>query len=88
MPKIVTANLLRTGDVVYFAGADGWVRDITRAKVANDEEELAELEKAAQRDFEANLVVSVYSMPVDLVDGRPEPRSVRERIRALLGPTV
>lgn len=88
MSKIVTANLLRSGDVVYFAGLDGWVREIAEAKVALDEEQLSEIESAAQRDFEAQLVVSVYSMDVDLVDDRPEPKSVRERIRALLGPTV
>lgn len=88
MPKIVTANLLRTGDVVYFAGNKGWVREIGEAQVAVDEGQLSNIEAAGQRDFDAQLVVSVYSMDVDLVDGRPEPKSVRERIRALLGPTV
>lgn len=88
MPNIITANLLRSGDVVYFAGAGDWVRDIAEAKVAGDKEQLAELEKAAQRDFEAHQVISVYAMDVDLVDGRPEPRSVRERIRATLGPSI
>lgn len=88
MPNIVTANLLRSGDVVYFAGVDGWVREIAEAKVAHDKEQLTDLEAGAQRDFEAQIVVSVYSMDVDVVDGRPEPRSVRERIRAALGPSV
>lgn len=88
MPKVITANLLRSGDVVYFAGADRWVREIGEAQVALDEEQLSEIESAGQRDFEAQLVVSVYSMDVEVIDGRPEPKSVRERIRALLGPTV
>lgn len=88
MPNIITANLLRSGDVVYFAGEGGWVRQISEAKVAYDKEELVELEEEAQRDADQNLVISVYAMDVDLVDGRPEPRSVRERIRATLGPSV
>lgn len=88
MPNIITANLLRSGDVVYLAGTGGWVRQIAEAKVAHDKEELAALEKQAQRDVEEHRVISVYAMDVDLVDGQPEPRSVRERIRATLGPTV
>jgi len=87
-PKIITANVLRTGDVVYLKDEGVWVREIGEAKIANDDEQLAELEAVAQRDFDRQLVVSVYAMDVNVVDGRPEPRSVRERIRAMLGPTV
>ncbi|MCV0370527.1 DUF2849 domain-containing protein [Filomicrobium sp.] len=88
MPNIITANLLRTGDVVYFAGLNNWVREIGDATVAKDKDELSELEKTAQRDVESQRVISVYAMDVELVNGRPEPRSVRERIRAALGPSV
>lgn len=88
MPKIITANLLLSGDVVYLDPQGAWVRDIARAAVAEDKAEIAALEEVAARAFEAREVLSVYAMDVVLVDGRPAPKSVREKIRAGLGPTV
>ena len=35
-PKVVTANALLEGDVIYQT-ADGWTRDLARAEVLTDE---------------------------------------------------
>lgn len=88
MPSVVTANLLASGDVVYLGSADRWVSDIAAAEVATDKASLAKLEDAAQRAVTAREVTAVYAMDVAIVDGRPAPLSVREKIRAAHGPTV
>jgi Protein of unknown function (DUF2849) len=88
MPSVVTANNLRSGAVVYLGQAGMWVEDLAAAAVADDAAHLKLLEGEAQRAVEATLVTAVYAMDVRLVDGRPEPVSVRERIRAAHAPTV
>lgn len=88
MPSIITANLLRTGDVVYLGPNNEWVRDIADAIIADGKEKTAELEAIAVKDIARQLVVEVYPMDVELVDGKPKARSVREVIRAAHGPTV
>jgi hypothetical protein len=88
LPSVVTGNLLRTGAVVYLAADERWVPDLEAAEVAADKAELARLEEIAQRAVAAQEVTAVYAMDVGLVDGRPIPLSVREKIRASRGPTV
>lgn len=88
MAKVVTANVLETGDVVYLSDGGAWVRDLTKSAVANDAAEVAALEAEAAAAAARQYVTAVYTMDVRLVEGRPEPMSVRERIRAALGPTV
>jgi len=88
MSSVVTANLLRSGDVVYLGAGASWVRLIQDAQVANNKDELEKLESIAEQASDAQLVISVYPMDVAIVDGKPSPRSVREVIRAAHGPTV
>ncbi len=87
-PKVVTANNLRTGDVVYLGEAGHWVRLLSAAKVAVGDGAVGELQAVADASHDRDEVVSVYAMPVALVNGRPVALSVREKIRAALGPTV
>ncbi len=88
MAKVITANLLRSGDVAYL-GRDGqWVSDIGAADVVEDEASLQALEQEAAAAQARQEVLSVYAMDVVVDGGRPSPQSVREKIRAGLGPTV
>lgn len=87
-PRVVTANLLRTGDVVYLAANGGWVRNLRNAAIAADAAQLSELESLARAAVERSEVVSVYAFDVDTTKGHPAPVSVRERIRAAHAPTV
>ncbi len=87
-PCVVTANMLKTGDVVYLGPQEVWVRNIEDAVVAHNSDELAELEAAGQRASDAQLVISVYAMDVDVVEGKARPYTVREIIRAAHGPSI
>lgn len=88
MPSVVTANLLRSGDVVYLGADDAWVRDIADAVVAQSDDEVRALEEAGDKALRSQVVISVYPMDVELVEGKARPKSVREIIRAAHGPTV
>jgi sulfite reductase (NADPH) hemoprotein beta-component len=88
MPSVVTANLLRSGVVVYLARDGRWVESLGEAAVAADAAALKQLETLALAAVEQTEVTAVYAFDVRLVAGRPEPISVRERIRAAHAPTV
>jgi sulfite reductase (NADPH) hemoprotein beta-component len=88
MPKVVTANDLRTGVVVYLGNEGQWTVSLAEAEVAADAEALKRLEARALAAVQAREVTAVYAMDVALTDGRPQPVSVRERIRAAHAPTV
>lgn len=88
MPKVMTANNLRTGDVVYLASDGSWVRDLACAHVAQDADAEARLETTAQAAEARQDVISTYLFDVKLDGAVPAALSVRERIRAALGPTV
>ncbi len=82
MPSVVTANRLRDGIVVYLASDGSWTEEISRARLAETEDEVAALEAQAAQAVKAREVVAVYPMDVALYDGAVDPLSVRERIRA------
>lgn len=88
MPSVVTANVLRTGAIVYLKGDGTWVEDLGEATPAADAETSTHLETLARAAVERNEVTAVYAFDVAVVDGRPTPLSVREKIRASGAPTV
>ncbi len=81
--RVVTANRLRDGIIVYFNSDGGWTADIHAATVASGTEADA-LVAAAEQDAAANLVVGVYAIEIT---GDHQPLSARERIRAE-GPSI
>lgn len=85
--QIVTANHLTEGHSVFLAD-DGWTTDHTRARVAVSAETAADLERAAKRDEDGNIVVGVYLVDVALgAAGTPEPTHYREKLRASARPS-
>lgn len=88
MPKIMTANRLLDGAVVYLGHDDVWFAEIASAVVAHTDAEIAELEAAARRGAREQRIVGAYAIDVSLVEGRPQPLSVRELIRASRRPTI
>ena len=83
----VTAWRLRDGEVVFRRADGSWAEsfedtEVLLSKTAAD----AALVKAAE-DVTARIVVGAYLFEVGEEDGRPVPKSVREKIRAK-GPTV
>lgn len=88
MPSVVTANVLRTGAVVYLKADGTWIEHLADADVAADKEAMSEFEKLALSAIERSEVTAVYAFDVTIVDGQPQPTSVREKIRAAHAPTV
>jgi hypothetical protein len=88
MPSVVTANILRTGGVVYLKSDGTWVEQLADADVAHDKATMSTFEELALASIERNEVTAVYAFDVVIVDGRPLPASVREKIRAAHAPTV
>lgn len=82
MPTVVTANDLRSGSVVYLHHSGSWVSRLEQAYVAESPEDVERMKRAALAAVERCEVTSVYAFDVSVVDGRPEPISVRERLRA------
>ena len=78
-PKVVTANHLIAGDVIYQT-ATGWTRVLAEAEVLTDEADadLRMIEASQQTDA----IVGVYLADVALVDGVPTPAHFRETFRA------
>jgi hypothetical protein len=85
-PKIMTANRLRDGRIVYL-GAVGWSERFTDASVAETPEQEAAFEARAQADVKARIVVGAYLAPMANDADGPRPLTQRERIRAA-GPSV
>lgn len=82
-PKVVTANHLLAGDVIYQT-TTGWTRDLAQAEVLDDEAhaDLRLLEATQQRD----VVVGAYLADVEPTDAGPQPTHFREAFR-MRGPS-
>ena len=85
--KVLTANMLTDGVVVYWAAGGAWTELLTEARFLTDESEQTRLLNIAEQDVERLIIVDPYLM--DAVNGPdgPAPMSQRERIRAT-GPTI
>ena len=83
-PKVVTANLLRDGDVVYRTLDGDWTLDLPQAAVFGEAEAAdAALAEAAA---ESLVVVGAYLADVEATPDGPVPVHFREDFRAE-GPT-
>lgn len=77
-PKIVSANDLMAGDVVYLTPAHGWTRRLAEAAVARDAQAAETLLAAANQP---GAVVDPYLADVSLETGAPVPTHFREVYR-------
>ncbi|CUH69621.1 hypothetical protein TL5118_03590 [Thalassovita autumnalis] len=78
-PKVITANALLEGDVVYFTANDEWSREMCQAEVLEDQAH-AELRliEASRQQAE---IVGAYLADVKAGDNGPEPTHFREDFR-------
>ena len=79
-PKVVTANDLLSGDVVYLDSHDCWASDLSLATLYTDETEAAE--KLDLASIQVNEVVGVYLADAKAGANGPEPVHFREDFRA------
>ncbi|MEQ8897864.1 MAG: DUF2849 domain-containing protein [Roseovarius sp.] len=78
-PKVVTANALLEGDVVYLAVNDSWTRELSQAELLEDEAVADERLLFASAQTET--VVGVYLADVTAGENGPEPTHFREDFR-------
>ncbi len=78
-PKVVTANALIEGDVVYLTADDTWTRRLSEAE-AITEEDYAQL-RLLQAEGQPELVVGAYLADVIAGENGPEPTHFREDFR-------
>ena len=83
-PKVVTANNLHDGEVVYLAADDRWVLDLSAAEVIQGEA-YADI-RLALAESQADTVVGAYLADVTPGPDGPTPAHFREAFRAT-GPT-
>ncbi len=86
--KVVTANRLREGRVVYLDGHGNWSPTLGEAACAADQAASEALLARAERAVRVGRVVGPYLIDVARTDGAIEPLGTREIIRAAGGPTV
>ena len=84
--KILTANRLRTGDVLYWK-AGQWTESLAEADIFTDDTTAEAALAGAQNSVAANQVVTPYLFEVRQTKTGPVPVKEREIIRSL-GPTV
>jgi hypothetical protein len=85
--KVVRANALRGGEVVYLVADGGelrWSRDIAEATVYRDSD-IAQAMAVAGKAVVDNLIVGPE--PIEIT-GKHEPVGAKETIRATGGPTI
>lgn len=85
--KILTANRLDDGVVVFLDEDGSWTEDISKSKVTTGDEEGAKLEEQGQEAAKAEPVVDAYLIDVVLRIGQIIPVRYREKIRAY-GPST
>ncbi|WJS02245.1 DUF2849 domain-containing protein [Roseibium aggregatum] len=85
--KVITANRLLNGDVVWLAENGSWVERISLAKVYDGKEAVAAALAEGLEAEKNQKVVGVYEMDVTVEEGVIVPVRLREKIRAT-GPTT
>lgn len=86
--KVITANDLGDGLVVFLDHDGGWTHLIAKARVVEDGADLDGALAYAKQQHDARVVVEPYPIDVTVTGGVPIPQRLREKIRADRGPTI
>lgn len=78
-PKVITANALLEGDVVYLRGSDEWSRSLTEAEILTDEADAQY--RLLQAQARSGEVVGAYLADVRPGPDGPAPAHFREDFR-------
>ncbi|MCF6445366.1 DUF2849 domain-containing protein [Nereida sp. MMG025] len=77
--KVITANALLEGDVIYWTEEATWTRHLSKAEVFEDEA-IAD-EQLMTASAQTDIAVGVYLADVHLENGLPQPTHFRETFR-------
>lgn len=86
--KVLTANRLKDGAVVYFGKNGNWLEQLSEAQILAEPSQLEEAKKRAQEDEKSQLIVAAYDFEVEPGQKGPVALSMREKIRAAHEPTI
>ncbi|KCV82836.1 hypothetical protein ATO10_04482 [Actibacterium atlanticum] len=84
-PKVVTANDLLLGDVVWQTADNSWTRNISEAEYLDDEDTANA--RLSQAESQQSVIVGAYLADAKLGDNGPEPTHFREEFR-VSGPST
>ena len=85
---VLTANDVRSGDIVFWSADESWTSDINDALISQGTETAQALLSKGQAEEAANRVVGTYLVALRPEDSAgPTPLKLRE-IRRLAGPSV
>ena len=87
MAKMLIANRLADGLVVFRAGDGTWVESIAAGQLINDDAAAARLHEAGLADERDNKIIDPCLIAVSATGGNRSPDVYREAIRAN-GPTI
>ncbi|WP_204113987.1 DUF2849 domain-containing protein [Shimia biformata] len=79
-PKVVTANALIEGDVIYLTEDGQWTRELSEAALLTDEAD-AQLRLLEAEQQQGAIVGAYLADAVAGPDGRPAPTHFREEFR-------
>ena len=79
-PKVVTANALIEGDVIYLGADDQWTRDLAQAEIITDEAH-AQL-RLLHAEMQSSAIVGAYLAEVVPTKSGAAPTHFREEFRA------
>ena len=85
--RMIIANRLTDGLVVFYTDGGGWSVDIADGIVLTDDAEEKRQFEAARSDEDHCIVIDPNLIDVSVDGGSPRPVAIREAIRAF-GPTV
>ncbi len=85
--RVLTANRLGDGRVVYLDGAGEWTSQLDKAALVRGVEDADRVEAAGEAAVAEQIIVEPYLIDVEVVDDGVRPARLRERIRAD-GPTA
>lgn len=79
-PKVVTANDLLEGDVIYYTADQKWSRSLSDATILTEQEKANSLLAIAEKEIDA--IVGAYLADVKINSaGKPIPAHFREEFR-------
>ena len=85
--QILTANDLRTGEVVFLTSAHTWSNRFHAAAIIDEKSDIDAIEEAGNLAVAKNIVVGAYFIDITLEDGKPSPVRFREQLR-IFGPST
>jgi len=85
--KILTANRLDNGAVVYFSRGRQWTLSLDENTLSTQTESDVALTAEGEAALADRIIVEPYLIPVEIENGVPIAQSKREQIRAV-GPSI